>query len=536
MIQFVIKRLSAVIPSVLGISLITFVVLNLSMGFPSPNGIAASREAMRSASFDDRSRYPDRHLPLFVNLSIDDAKIHAEREIVNLANERTAQRAIRAISVAGGAWLPYLLPKLTKLSEKQRAHLLAALEPIGRRIGLFSQVDNPEDRLAFWTRYWRIYRSDFKPVRAARLVRRLVKHNDALAQKELHSLDTFAMPQLIAALDPEMDEDALIRVLTILVELTGIDDALERGESMESRQKVVARWQAWWSQRYDRFTVFDRFTQITGAVTETRYYRWLKRLVTLDFGISTRDGRPIVEKMRVRLPVTMLLSVLGLLFAYAIAIPIGIVSAVRRGTWFDRLMALFVYILYSFPTFWLAMWLIRIFGGSDLFGVFPAQGLHSAMSEGWPLWRRVLDVSHHLVLPIVCLTSVSIAVLARYQRVGMIQVIDKDYMQAARARGLSRFKAILKHGLRNGIIPVVTMLGLQIPYLMSGSVVVERIFGIPGIGYETFDAILAQDQPWLLAVVTVTALMTMLGVIIADTVYAVIDPRMTPGIVKENKP
>lgn len=534
MIQFVIKRLSAVIPTVLGISLITFIVLNLSMGFPSPNGIAASRNAMRSTSIDDRSRYPDRHLPLFINLSIEDAKVHAEYELDRLGNDKDARRAKRAIAVAGGAWLPYLLPKLPKLAPAQQAHLLDALDPIGRRIGIITDQNIPEDRVAFWSRYWRIYRSDFKPVRAARLVRRIVRHKDALAQNELYRLDTFVMPQLIDALDPEMEEESLMRILGILFDLTGINDYIDHGASLENRRQVVSRWRTWWTQRYDRFTVFDRFAQITGAITETRYFRWIKRLVTLDFGVSTRDGRPIIEKMKERLPVTMLLSVVGLVFAFFIAIPIGIVSAVRRGGWFDRAMALLVFVLYSFPTFWLAMWSIRIFGGNDILGFFPAQGLRSAMSEGWPLWRRFLDVSHHLVLPVICLSTVSIAVLARYQRVGMIQVIDKDYMQAARARGMSRAGAILKHGLRNGIIPVVTMLGLQIPYLMSGSVVVERIFGIPGIGYETFDAILAQDQPWLLAVVTVTALMTMLGIIVADTLYAILDPRMTPGSVGEN--
>ena len=159
----------------------------------------------------------------------------------------------------------------------------------------------------------------------------------------------------------------------------------------------------------------------------------------------------------------------------------------------------------------------------------PAQGLSSPFSEGWPIWRRVVDTAHHLVLPVICLSSVSLAMLARYQRVGMIQVINLDYMRAARAKGLSRVRAILRHGLRNGVIPVITMLGLQIPYLVSGSVIVERIFGIPGMGYETITALRAHDQPWLMAVVTVTAVMTMIGVVAADAIYAVIDPRITPG-------
>ena len=535
MTRFVLRRLASVLPSVLGISLITFVVLNLSMGFPSPSGVATSRAVLRSAPHDDRSRYPDRHLPLFFNLSISDARSHANRELINLGNEETAERAKRVVALVGGAWLPYLLPKLPVISGDQKQNLLDALDPVAARIGRADEIAQAEDRALFWSRYWQIYRSDFKPVRAARLVRRVVRRQDTLALAELRNLDTFALPQLIAALDPRMPEDALIRILSIIGRLTDIDDILEPGASSAAKTSVVARWQGWWSNRYDRFTVFDRVSQITGTITETRYFRWLARLVTLDFGVSTRDGRPILEKMRERLPVTMLLSFLGLLFAYAIAIPLGIISAVRRGGMLDRFVMLLVYVMYSFPTFWLAMWLIRFFGSGDQLSLFPSQGLTSALSENWPLWRRLIDMAHHLVLPVICLSSVSIAILTRYQRVGMIQVINLDFMRAARAKGLSRRRAILKHGLRNGIVPVVTMLGLQIPYLVSGSVVVERIFGIPGIGHETFDAILAQDQPWLLAVVTVTAFMTMLGVIAADTIYALIDPRMAPGFTGERQ-
>jgi peptide/nickel transport system permease protein len=121
------------------------------------------------------------------------------------------------------------------------------------------------------------------------------------------------------------------------------------------------------------------------------------------------------------------------------------------------------------------------------------------------------------------------AMLARYQRVGMLRVIERDYMRTARAKGLSRRQAILRHGLRNGIIPVVTALGAQLPFLISGSVVVERIFGIHGMGFETFEAIRVSDHAWLVAVVTVTAILTILGMVLADVVYAIVDPRIVPG-------
>jgi peptide/nickel transport system permease protein len=175
------------------------------------------------------------------------------------------------------------------------------------------------------------------------------------------------------------------------------------------------------------------------------------------------------------------------------------------------------------------MLLVRYLCGAGHLDLFPAQGLATPGAEGWPLWRRLADLAHHLVLPVSCLSFVSMAMLARYQRVGMLDVIDRDYMRTARAKGLSRSAAILRHGLRNGVVPVVTMLGVQLPYLVSGSVVVEQIFGIPGMGLETFEAIRARDHAWLMAVVTVTAILTMAGVVLADAVYALVDPRVVPG-------
>ena len=530
MIRFLFRRMLSMIPSLIGISLVAFAVLNLSMTFPTSEGMGNLRTLQESAALDDRSRYPDNHLPLFFNLSIADAGTYAEREIDNLEDDGQAVGAARVIARAGGAWLPYIIPKLDKVSEKQQTRLLAALSEIGARLGLTSALNKADDKVAFWDRYWRIYRSDFKPVRAARLVRRLLKGPDELVLNELYALDTFCLPQLIESLDEELPLDALARVVNLLVNLTGIDDPVDTGSSRESAIAVIERWRDWWSKRYDRYTVFDGAAQITGIVTETRYFRWMARLASLDFGVSARDGRPVLTKLAERLPITLLLTTLGLLFAYLVAVPIGIISAVRRGGLFDRAMMLVVFIFYSVPTFWLSMWLIRLLAGGDNLTLFPAQGLLSLNTDGMTGWQRFWDAAHHLVLPVICLSSVSAAMLARYQRVGMLQVIDLDFMRAAQAKGLSRGRAILRHGLRNGIVPVVTMLGLQIPYLVSGSVIVERIFGIPGMGYETFEAILAQDQPWLVAVVTVTAAMTMIGVVAADAIHAVIDPRIAPGI------
>ena len=197
---------------------------------------------------------------------------------------------------------------------------------------------------------------------------------------------------------------------------------------------------------------------------------------------------------------TLFLALFALLAAYCVAIPLGAVSAMYRDSAFDRVAAVALFGAYSLPAFWVGMLLARWAGGAG-----------------------------HLALPVLCLSFASTAMLARYQRVGMLHVIQQDFMRTARAKGLSRTQAILRHGLRNGVIPLVTAMGAQLPILVSGAVVVERIFGIRGMGYETFEAIRVSDHAWLVAVVTVTAIVTILGMALADIVYAIVDPRIVPG-------
>lgn len=530
MIQYLLYRVLSTIPTLIGISFVTFVILNLAMTSSSePLADAPSPGTLPGASINTRTHILNPHLPLFLNFSIQDARVRAKKEIEKLEDDRLAPIAKRTIMEAGGAWLPYLITELPSVSQKQSAHLLEALEGIAPRLNLATALNMAPDKKAFWLKYWTAYHSDFKPIRAARLARRLARRQDDLALGELRRLDTFSLPQLMDVLADDIPIEAKARIIEIIQEITQIKDPLYMESEPSEHEAVLKRWSEWWKQRYEMYTVFEGFDALLGTVLETRYFKWVVRLFTLDFGISMRDGRPISEKLRHCFPVTLILSSLALLLAYAFAVPLGIVSAVYRGRLFDRVATVFLFVLYSFPAFWMALLILRYFTDAGGLALFPSQGLHCIGYEEWSWGERMRDAGEHLVLPVICLSIIPMAMLARYQRVGMIQVINLDFMRTARAKGLSPTKVIVKHGLRNGMIPMVTMLGLQIPYVVSGSVVVERIFGIPGMGYETFEAIRSQDQPWLLAAVAVTAILTMLGVVVADGIYAFIDPRIVPG-------
>jgi peptide/nickel transport system permease protein len=266
-----------------------------------------------------------------------------------------------------------------------------------------------------------------------------------------------------------------------------------------------------------------------------QYWRLLRRLVTLELGNRWQDGRAIIDVISEALPVTLMLSASSLLGAYMLAIPLGVFSAARRGTKLDSAVGLGLFLLYSLPSYWVGTMLL-IFLGSGRFvrcpwvesgGCFPLQGWHSFQGfEQLSLVGQFLDVWWHVTLPVLTLTYGSLASLSRYMRSGMLDALRQDYVRTAWAKGLSERRVLYVHALRNALIPIVTLLGLTLPYLISGSVIVEQIFGIRGMGFVALEAIRMPDYPLVITVVAFTAVVTMLGVLLSDLLYALIDPRI----------
>ncbi|MBN1610901.1 MAG: ABC transporter permease [Polyangiaceae bacterium] len=266
-----------------------------------------------------------------------------------------------------------------------------------------------------------------------------------------------------------------------------------------------------------------------------QYGRLVSRLVTFDLGTRWQDGRPIKQVIGDALPITLLLSFLSLVIAYAIAVPVGIASAVRQHTLGDRATTVVLFMLYSLPSFWVGTVLLVFLasgkyvdcGWSASPGCFPLQGWHAFEGfENMSLPAKAGDVAWHMVLPLVTLTYNAFASLSRYMRAGVLDEIRQDYVRTARAKGLSERVVIYKHVLRNSIISLITLLGLTLPYLIGGSVIVESIFGIPGMGYVALEAIRMPDYPLVITIVAFTAVVTMLGVLVSDVLYAIVDPRI----------
>lgn len=257
-----------------------------------------------------------------------------------------------------------------------------------------------------------------------------------------------------------------------------------------------------------------------------QYAKWLGRLVTLDFGRSYKDQRPVSEKIAETLPITLQLNIISIFLIYVISVPIGVYSSTHQNTLTDTVITVFLFILYSLPSFWVAMLLILYLGGGNYLDVFPIYGINSLGAEALPWYQWWWDRFMHLVLPVFCLTYGGLAGLSRYARAGMIETIRQDYIRTARAYGFSEKVVVYKYALRNSLIPIITLMGTLLPALIGGSVIIERVFSIPGMGRLTFDAILSRDYPVIMGTLSVSAFLTLIGLLLSDILYAIVDPRI----------
>jgi peptide/nickel transport system permease protein len=261
-----------------------------------------------------------------------------------------------------------------------------------------------------------------------------------------------------------------------------------------------------------------------------QYWVWLKNLATLSFGESFKDSQSVWAKISERVPVTVMLNVWSLLVVYLVAIPLGVYSATHPNSLGDKVTTLAAFILFAVPLVWAATMAIVFICGGDFYYLFPPGGLESLeFSENWSIWKKFKDHAWHIFLPVVLLSYDGFAGLSRYMRSSMLEVLGQDYVQVARAKGLPERIVILKHVLRNSLIPQVTILASILPGLIGGSVIIETIFSIPGLGQLGFESVLARDYPTVLALFTVSAVLTLIGILLSDLLLAAVDPRIVFG-------
>lgn len=259
----------------------------------------------------------------------------------------------------------------------------------------------------------------------------------------------------------------------------------------------------------------------------SQYVTWLSRVARFDFDRSFRDDEKVIHKIWEALPVTIGLNAIAIFLIYCISIPLGVKAAVQRGSFFDVASSIVLFLLYSLPSFWVATLLIMNFSSERALNIFECVGMHSPNSVNMTYLGWLKDWGLHLVLPITVMVYGGFSSLSRYARTTLLETLAQDYIRTARAKGLPEHVVVFKHALRNSMITIITLVASLLPAMIGGSVIVEQIFTIQGMGNLGFQAILERDYPVIMATTTFSAFLTLLGVLVSDLLYVVVDPRIS---------
>ncbi len=480
--SYLVRRILVMIPTFFGVSLIVFGVVNLAPGRPG-----AARQGTDLAA-DIRSEKTQESYRIFrEQFNLDKPVLF---NTLFALDRETVRNALRA--VAGGA----------EASPAQRIRAQEQLEDFGRfavphLIAIVGEADAAgEQRLRDVAVYF------LRLNGRQRLVDPFATHPTPEAREVNRRIDA---------------ENARIRALRYTLE-----------DPEAKKREVIEGWQQWHRENRQRWE-WSRADKLRIFFLDTRFATYWRNLLRLDFGVSLVSRAPVVHTLVSKLRYSISLSITSLLLAYLIAIPLGVYSAVFKDTRADRSLTVVLFSLYSLPSFFVATLLLYFFSqGSDIswLRIFPTGGWRSRDYMDLTSLGQVRDVAWHLVLPVLCLTYGSLAALSRYMRTGLLDVIRSDYVRTARAQGLPEWQVIGKHAVRNGLLPILTLLAGLLPAVLGCSVIIEYIFGIPGMGLWMIDAIYQRDYNVIMAVQLFSTVLVLVGILLTDLSYALVDPRI----------
>ncbi|EYF01696.1 ABC transporter permease [Chondromyces apiculatus] len=509
MLRHALRRILWTLPTLFVVSVVTFLVLTF---VPDPVDDPRFTSALTRADRERirRERYLD--LPTFFNPAPRDVQaraMEAVRQIVTGGAE--AARAATDLQRIGGAALPHVLPALDTLAPEPRTQVALALAPIARRMKLPRAEDayDPGRAVAFWTRFWDDRGVEFRAASVRSAVQRFTRYGSDSRAAEILELDTFALEYVIGALVTPQDAAGVAQaraLVAIAAEVTGIDDRISPTDDVQAAQACVARWKTFWSVYRGDYAVFSGPSRVAAMVLETRYGKWALGALTHRLGLAA-NGEPVLDELGRRAPVTLALVFGAIVLAYAVAIPLGVISAASRGRKTDLIIACIVLGMTVVPTAVLAVL------------AHPKGGAYGGS----------------LLLPTALLAVALVAAPTRQQRSALATVLTQDVIRAAQARGASRVRALLSHGLRNTLLPVVTLAVVEPPLAIGGAFVVEHVFRLHGLGEATILAVQARDANWLMALSIFAAAVAALAVIATDLAYVLLDPRLASAVLSRRR-
>lgn len=497
MLAFALRRAIWAVPTLFGVSLVVFLLTTLlpepqlEAGHPHDVAARIQIDELRRARFLD--------LPRLINVSPRDVQTKVEECVGHIvADDDDTKLCETRLATMGGAALPYLLPRLDNIPPSERGRIALALAPVARRMGVGdeAEITDPDRAALFWSRFWEDRSVDFTDPAIRRAVKRVAQRGSDLREQEIRVVDTFALRELVDAMRATKDAEVLSRLTRIASHVTGRASVVPPNADRATTRAIKSEWLSWWYVHETDYIALQGGEKVTASIAQTRYAKWVLGAVTGQLGLSTRDGQPIFDKLLTRAPVTLGMALLALFASAAAAVPLGVLAAWRRGGRVDHATALGVLAIYAVPTFLVAQLLASFGSGVGIF------------------------------LPVLALSTVSLSAMTQTQRAAMIDALGQDYVRAARAKGARTLRVAVVHALRNALVPTVTLAGVQLPALIGGAFVVEEVFGVQGIGWETLRAIEARDAAWIVAVTLLCALVTTASLVASDIAYGLLDPRV----------
>lgn len=507
MLRHALRRLLWLVPTLVFLTLASFALLSF---VPDPASDARLLESLGPERVYElrRARFLD--LPRFFNPRPIDLRARVNELVEELIRDgKETESARKALNRLGGAVLPYLLPRLDALDPESRSRVALALAPLAERMGFSSdEPRDPERAAMFWARFWADRESDFRAPSARRSVRRLSLNATAMREADVRVLDTYALGEifhLLSELEGIGDIAERKRLLDMAARITERPDTISAEASLAEADACARRWLDWWLANRSDYSVYDGPARLVAVIMDTQYARWFERMISLRLGTGN-DGVPILDKLEERAPRTFAIAGLAVLVAYAIALPLGLLTAFRHRTVGNEALLGLLLLSHAVPTACLAALLAML---------FPEGG--------------------GLVLPALVLSLAFIASPARQTHARLVETLRLDFVRAARARGLGRFRILSTHALRGTLGSTITLFSLDFPMALAGSFVVERAFGIAGLGEETIRAVQTRDVGWLMTLGFAAAAISALTLLLGDLAHSIVDPRVRAGVLRRER-
>ena len=477
MLTYALKRVALMIPTFFAISLLIFVLLNFGAGNPGANQLSTdgSQNAQKG---DNRESY------------------RIFKEQFNLDK-------------------PILFNTRYGLSEAEVRDTLVASLNLEEKATLADQIAARE-RIENWGRY-----------AVPGLIHCLMNDsNKTLRARASERLTVNAKERIITRFTSNIDAEraenkAVAKRNRAIAEWRFSENA--KGGKTEAA--VVEFWTKWWAQNKSQFD-YSTGDKLSIFFFDTRFAKYWGNLLRLDFGRSHIDKKPVLDTVLSKLKYSITLALSSIFLIYFISLPLGIWSAVRQDTVADKIVTIILFMLYSLPSFFVAVILLNAFTVGD-WALFPLSGFESTNANELTTLEYIGDIIWHVTLPIICMSYGGLAALSRYARTGLLDVIRADYIRTARAKGLPEGVVIVKHAARNGMLPILTLLATLLPAMVGGSVIIEFIFGIPGMGQYILTSITQYDYNAVMAVLLISSVLTLVGMLLVDLAYAFVDPRIT---------